>query len=54
MFSPVKTGRLKTRLRQAEKNTEAATLLPELKQFLNELPFKDRVRVAWRIIIGRF
>lgn len=58
MFSPNKTGRLKSRLRQVEaneaENRAAAGLLPELKAFLNGLPLKDRVRAAWRIVLGRF
>lgn len=61
-FRPQRPGRLKTRLRQseraavfqeAEKKTEA-TILPEVKRFLNELPFLLRLRSAVQILLGRF
>lgn len=61
-FRPQKTGRLKVRLRRAEKaelyqEAEKQTeekILPEVKQFLNQLPLLLRVRSAVQIIFGRF
>jgi hypothetical protein len=61
-YRPYKTGRAKTRLRrhekvalyqEAEKQTEK-TILPEVKKFLNELPFPLRFRSAVQILLGRF
>ncbi len=61
-FRPYKTGRQKVRLRRAEKvelyqeaerKTEQ-TILPEVKRFLNELPFLLRLRSAVQIILRRF
>lgn len=29
-------------------------ILPDLKKFINQQPFGDRVRIAARILLGRF
>lgn len=57
-FKPTKTGRLKVRLKAEERDglllSAQNTLLPELKTFINEQPLKDRVKIAWRVLLGRF
>ena len=47
--------RIKAEKNKVKELTKAEQeILPKLKAFLNELPMKDRIRMAWRIINGRF
>lgn len=50
--------RAKVRIRNHEKiklvKAVEATVLPELKEFLNSLPLRDRIKAAWRLLLGRF
>lgn len=46
--------RQKVRLRAQVARQHDAMVLPELKKFLNKLPLKDRIKCAWRILLGRF
>jgi hypothetical protein len=38
--------------KEAKKRDER--ILPELKDFLNKLPLRDRIRAAWLIAWGKF
>ena len=48
--------RVKQMRKQAQKAAKARDeqILPELKQWLNSLPFRDRLKCAWLILLGRF
>lgn len=61
MYSPIRRGRLKTRVRSQEKvdlyvkalKSAENEVLPDFKQFINALPLWDRIRAAALIIVGR-
>lgn len=50
-------GRMTKMLRRQARKESAKRdqkILPELKDWINNLIFKDRLRVAWRIVCGKF
>lgn len=46
-------GRLAKKIRQEARRRDLK-ILPELKSFINAQAFPDRLRIAWRIVQGRF
>uniref|UniRef100_A0A6M3IX19 Uncharacterized protein n=1 Tax=viral metagenome TaxID=1070528 RepID=A0A6M3IX19_9ZZZZ len=46
-------GRIAKKLRREALKVKE-TMFPELKAFINGLSFRDRVKVAWRIMGRRF
>lgn len=50
-------GRLAKKIReqaQAASLKRDAKILPELKGFINSQRLGDRIKIAWRILMGRF
>lgn len=50
-------GKLAKKIRAAAVKQTAKRdeqLIPELKEYINSLPLKDRIVLAWRMIRGRF
>lgn len=50
-------GRIAKKLRKelkAEKAKWDATAVMEIKKLLNGMDFKDRFKIAWKIVRGRF